>query len=252
MATMDYLTPLRADYQRLVSVASAGGAMLQAKVPTCPEWTVNDLVDHVAHVYLHKVECMRHNAPPQPWPAPGLDQGPRLELLHRAFAELSDEFTARDPDSPSFTWFEPDQTVGFWMRRMAQETVIHRIDAELAAGVPSEPVPDELALDGIDELLDRFLAWPSTKWAEEFEAVLEPKLAGSVAISAGERRLLVSWQPSGLVTAEPGEGAADAEISGSPEEVLRWLWRRSDWPLATTGDETKVEQLRRLLGVATQ
>ncbi|HZM76272.1 MAG TPA: maleylpyruvate isomerase family mycothiol-dependent enzyme [Candidatus Limnocylindrales bacterium] len=248
---MDYLTPLRADYQRLASVASASEATPESKVPTCPDWTVNDLVNHVAHVYLHKVECMRHNAAPDPWPAPGLDQGPRLDLLHRAYGELSDEFAARAASSPTHTWYERDRTVGFWMRRMAHETVIHRIDAELAAGVPSQPVPDDLALDGIDELLERFLAWPSTKWSDEFEAVLEPKVAGSVGISAGDRRWLLSWSPSGLITAEPGGGAAEAEISGSPEAALRWLWRRSDGPISVTGDETKVDQLRRLLGAAT-
>jgi uncharacterized protein (TIGR03083 family) len=245
---MDFLTPLRADYQRLASVSAA---VLDAKVPTCPDWTVNDLVDHVAHVYLHKVECMRHNAPPDPWPAPGLDQGPRLELLHRGFRELSEEFSARDAGSPAHTWYEHDKTVGFWMRRMAHETVIHRIDAELAAGVPSQPVPDELALDGIDEVLRLFLAWPSTKWTEEFEQVLEPKRAGSVGVCAGDKRWLVSWQPSGLVTVAES-GASEAEIAGSPEAVLRWLWRRSDGPVPVTGDETKVEQLRRFLGEATQ
>lgn len=246
---MDYLSALSTDYQRLASVSEAAP---QAKVPTCPDWTVTDLVDHVAHVYLHKVECMRHNAPPKPWPAPGLDQGPRLELLHRAYDELSAEFARHAADSPTFTWYEHDQTVGFWMRRMAHETVIHRIDAELAAGVASRPVPDDLALDGIAEVLDLFLAWPSTKWTEEYEAVLEPKTAGSVGIAAGGRHWLLSWLPSGVVTAEPGRAAADAEISGTPEEVLRWLWRRSDMPLAVTGDQTKVEQLRRLLGAATQ
>jgi len=249
MGTMDYLTCLRADYQRLASVSEAA---LESTVPTCPDWTVNDLVDHVAHVYLHKVECMRHNAPPKPWPAPGLDQGPRLDLLHRAYDELSAEFATRAADSPTFAWYEPDQTVGFWMRRMAHETVIHRIDAELAAGVPSQPVPDELALDGIDEVLELFLAWRSTKWAEDFEAVLEPKQAGAVAVTAGGRRWLVTWLPSGVVTAAPGGGAPDAEISGSPEAVLRWLWRRSDEPVNVVGDQSKVEQLRRLLGAATQ
>jgi uncharacterized protein (TIGR03083 family) len=248
---MDYLASLQADYQRLASAASVNEAALESKVPTCPEWTVSDLVDHVAHVYLHKVECMRHNAPPNPWPAPGLDQGPRLDLLHRAYRELHAEFVARPASMPAHTWFDGDHSVGFWMRRMAHETAIHRIDAELAAGVPSQPVPDDLALDGIDELLDLFLAWPSTKWPEEFEAVLEPKAAGSVAVATGGRRRLVTWQPSGLLRAEPSDAAADAEISGAPEAVLRWLWRRSEGPITITGDKTKVDQLRRLVGAAT-
>jgi uncharacterized protein (TIGR03083 family) len=214
MGSMDYLASLQSDYQRLASVSEAA---LGSKVPTCPDWTVNDLVDHVAHVYLHKVECMRHNAAPDPWPAPGLDRGPRLDLLHRAYGELVAEFAARPADSPAATWFEPDQTVGFWIRRMAQETVIHRIDAELAAGATSLPVPDDLALDGIDELLELFLAWPSTRWPEDFEAVLEPKRAGSVIIAAGATRWLVSWSPSGLITTAAGDGPR----AGSPSTATR-------------------------------
>ena len=42
---------------------------------------------------------------------------------------------------------------------MAQETVIHRIDAELGADVPIAPIPDDLAIDGIDELLKVFVAY---------------------------------------------------------------------------------------------
>jgi uncharacterized protein (TIGR03083 family) len=246
---MDYLTPLQADYQRLASVSEAA---LGSKVPTCPEWTVNDLVSHVAHVYLHKVECIRHNAQPKPWPPPGLSEGSQLELLHRAYRELLTELISRPPEWPAFGWYESDQTVGFWRRRMAQETVIHRIDAELAAGVPSQPVPEELALDGIDEVLLVFLAWSSTKWTEEFAAELEPKEPGSIGVSAGGKRWLVSWEPTGLVTASLGDGPAGAEISASPEVMLRWLWRRSDGPLTVSGDEAKVDQLRRLLGAATQ
>jgi len=256
---MDYLTQLQADYQRLASVSEAA---LGSKVPTCPEWTVNDIVNHVAHVYLHKVECIRHNAQPDPWPPPGLAEGSRLELLHRAHRELMAELTSHPSDAPAFGWYEEDRTVGFWWRRMAHETVIHRIDAELAAGVPSQPVPDDLALDGIDELLVVFLAWSSMKWTEEFAAELEPKEPGSVAVSAGGKRWLASWEPTGVVTAALGDGPADAEISASsPEAMLRWLWRRSDGPdisdsapspLTVSGDEAKVAQLRRLLGAATQ
>src|SRR5262245_28289773 len=54
------LTCLAADYERMHQVVS--GADLTAQVPSCPDWTVNDLVQHVGAVYLHKVECMRRNA----------------------------------------------------------------------------------------------------------------------------------------------------------------------------------------------
>lgn len=243
---MDFLTRLDADFRRLASVC-AGQA--DAKVPTCPEWTIDDLVRHVAMVYLHKAECMRLNAFPKPWP-PDHSAEPALPLLERAYADLTAEFAARAPSSPAATWFDPDQTVGFWIRRMAQETVIHRIDAELAAGADSLPIPDDLALDGVDELLKIFLAWPSRKWPDEFA---EPLAAGpgAVGVTAGLTRWLVKWNPSG-VDAEISDEPSAAAVSGSPEAVLRWLWRRADGGVRIDGDQAQVEQMRQLLRAATQ
>lgn len=244
---MEYLNNLTSDYERLVE-ASTGRLALQ--VPTCPDWTVDDLVRHVATTYLHKVECMRLNAQPSPWP-PDFSAEPALELLSRAHTALVAEFTSRLPASAAFTWYGPDQTVGFWLRRMAQETVIHRIDAELAAGVESRPIPDDLAVDGIDEILQVFLAWPSREWLEDFAEPLS-KGDGSVLVSAGGQSWLVAWDSAG-VSAEPVKGAADAEITGSSDAVLRWLWRRSgDDVIAVSGNVDKVAQLRALLEPATQ
>ena len=64
---------------------------------------------------------------------PGAADEAKLPLLGRAYGELIAEFGARQPTDPTPTWYDPDQTVAFWIRRMAQETVIHRMDAELAA-----------------------------------------------------------------------------------------------------------------------
>jgi hypothetical protein len=51
-----------------------------------------------------------------------------VALLDRSYAALVGELTTRDPSDRGGTWYEPDPTVGFWGRRMAQESVIHRID----------------------------------------------------------------------------------------------------------------------------
>src|SRR5258708_3724435 len=72
-----------------------------------------------------------------------MNDEPPLELLDRAYAALSAEFAARRPEDHTFTWYDPDQTVGFWIRDMAQETVIHRVDAELAAGRPIAAIPGD-------------------------------------------------------------------------------------------------------------
>ena len=152
-----YLECLAADYGDLRDAAAA--VELTVPVPTCPGWTMGDLVFHVAEVYLHKVTVMRTGEWPKQWPPPGAEHAAKLPLLGRAYGELIAEFSARRPTDPTPTWYDPDQTVAFWIRRMAQETVMHRIDAELAAGLPVTPVPDDLALDGVDEVLKRFLGY---------------------------------------------------------------------------------------------
>jgi hypothetical protein len=69
---------LGADFGRLREVAA--GADLGAPVPTCPGWTMTDLLRHVGEVYLHKTECMRLGRDPDPWPPEGLADEPPLEL----------------------------------------------------------------------------------------------------------------------------------------------------------------------------
>ncbi len=87
-------------------------------------------------------------------------------------AGLLGEFAVGKPADPAGSWYSPDQTVGFWIRRMAQETVIHRIDAELGTGQPVAPVPSDLAIDGIDELLKVFVAYSVAEWSGYFTVIL--------------------------------------------------------------------------------
>ena len=132
-----------------------------------------DLVRHVGEVYLDKVECMRLGRQPESWPPPGLENEPPLQLLDRGYADLTGEFAARRPQDHTFTWYEPDQSVTFWIRRMAQETVIHRVDAELGARAQVTGIPGDLAADGIDELLVAFVQYGTTNWPEEFAELVE-------------------------------------------------------------------------------
>lgn len=246
---MDFHAALASDFARLVEV-SAGN--LDRPVPSCPGWTMDDLDRHVAAVYLHKVACIRDKAEPADWPPAELAQEETQAQLRRAYEELTAELAARADDEPSGNWYAPDPTVGFWRRRMAQETVIHRIDAELAAGVPSVDVPDDLALDGIDEVLRIFLEYSVATWHDYFVAGLRRGEGRSVALAAGGRRWLVAIGPDALTVTE-GDGPAAAEVTGSPDALLRWLWRRADDSTVTvTGNPAAVAILRDLLGTATQ
>jgi hypothetical protein len=111
--SLDYLA---ADFARLRAVAPTDPT---AAVPSCPGWTVADLTRHVGEVYLHKTLAMREGAEPDPWPPEELADEDPLALLDRAYAGLLDEFAAHKPEDPAGSWYTPDQTVGFWARRMA-------------------------------------------------------------------------------------------------------------------------------------
>ncbi|MFY1673556.1 maleylpyruvate isomerase N-terminal domain-containing protein [Plantactinospora sp. WMMB334] len=273
MLRVRLLECLAADQARLRQVASAD---LAAPVPGCPGWTVAELVRHVALVYLHKVECMRAGRMPSTWP-PDVSGVEPLALLDRACLALRAEFDARDSAALAPTWYDPDQTVGFWLRRMAQETVVHRVDAELATVQQATEIPDDLATDGIDEVLRIFLGYGTRRWPEEFAAVL-PDPAVQLVATAGSTSWLVRLAPEGAtvvsdptesagraepgtIRAEPGTtraggspaGGADATISAAPEELLLWLWRRSaDDAVGWAGDRAAVDRLRLALAPATR
>ncbi len=254
MDTSRFLDCLAADFARLRAVVPAD---LAAAVPSCPGWTVADLTRHVGAVYLHKTLAMREGAEPEPWPPAELADEEPLSLLDRAYAELVGEFAARRPEDPAGSWYTPDQTVGFWIRRMAHETVIHRIDGELATGQPVAPVPADLAVDGIDELLKVFLAYGVATWGSYFADIL----AGSPGRTYTVRTDGAAWRVRtgpGRFTVEDGAGedAADVTVSGPPMAVLRWVWNREGpgEPSGVTveGPPEAVEELRRCIVTATQ
>src|SRR5438270_9540728 len=171
---------------------------------------------------------MRQGKFPRPWP-PEVT-GPSLDLLDREYAQLTAEFAARKPDEETITWYDPDQTVGFWIRRMAQETVIHRVDAELAATETPAAIPDDLAVDGVDEVLVRFLAYAASGLPEadalaglpeevraaieNFQALLRECDGRTVRVQAGSRSWPVQLSPDGILVGDETP-SLEATISGS-------------------------------------
>jgi uncharacterized protein (TIGR03083 family) len=242
---------LASDFARLREMAATED--LTRPVPTCPGWTLSDLVRHVATVYLHKVECMRQGVNPQPWPPADVEVEEPLALLDRSYAALAAEFDTRAPESPAFTWYAPDQTVGFWIRRMAQETVIHRVDAELAAGAEPVPIPDDLALDGVDEFLIAFVEFGTRSWPEDFHDLLATADGRSVLLDAAGTGWLVRPTPDFVEVRVSDLDGASATVSGKPTELLLWSWNRVDDSAVTiTGDPRLVADLRQVFTAGAQ
>lgn len=253
METARYLACLQHDAARLRSTAEGH---LDLKVPSCPDWTVGDLLTHVATVYQHKVQCIRLLEFPHPWPPDFSGEDP-VALFDRSLGQLLTELDRHPSEAPAKTWYHPDQSVGFWVRRMAQETVIHRVDGELAVGEVTA-IPVDLALDGIDEVLGIFLGWSSVDAVQHEGRESWPLLAdagGEVVVVRADHEHAWSVRPTpdGVQVSVGASEEPAATLSGDPVDLLLWLWRRGGIDrLSATGDQRQIERLHELMRAATQ
>jgi uncharacterized protein (TIGR03083 family) len=241
-----YVEHVRADGERIAAVAERG---LEPPVPSCPGWTVRDAIEHTAEVFLHKVACMRDKVFPDPWP-PHRGEEPTIPYFRKAYDALLTELTSRDENEYADTWWWDERTVGFWGRRMAHEAAIHRVDVELAHDDVT-PIDAELALDGVDEVLRRFLAGD---WSDE---TVDDRAGTAVQIRSAGTSWRVVMEPKAIVANvyldRFPELPVDATLSGDPLPMYLWIWGRGPRdPLMVDGDVAAADQLRERMVVATQ
>src|SRR6266702_6070343 len=234
-----YLELLAADGERL---AEAADGRLDLPVPTCPGWDVAEVVRHTGSVYHHKIACMELGRKPEEdeWahvPPEGADL---VGWYREALASILGVLGSRDPASSAYTWYPPEQNVAFWQRRMAQESVIHRVDAETASGQVTA-VETDLALDGVDEVLDVFLRYgfSSNDVAADPDLDVTRHMDRTVLVRTGSYAwhvAVASGAPEQIVLGrEPAP--AQATVSAEPSELLLWLWgRRPDLAVTIHGD----------------
>lgn len=216
MNTSDYIDAIARESGGFRAAAARAG--LQAPVATCPGWTVADLVWHLAEVHLFWsfiVTTRAANPDAYVEPERVLDDE-LLDLFDANLAALLETLSTTAADTEVWTWTD-DHTVGFVQRRMAQETAVHRWDAECAAG-DLRDIDPALASDGIDEFLHHVYG---SRWA-----VPDP-IGGSVHIHCGDVPGEWTVRPSvdGFdVTREHAKG--DCALRGGASDLLLTLWRR--------------------------
>ena len=162
----------------------ASAPSLDVQVPTCPEWTLFDLAQHLGQGRRFRAATIAAgpaDAPPAEAVAESTVPAPRErdELLAWSAAttqELLDVLLAADPDGSCWTGWGSTQltdTVGSLARLQLLEIAVHTYDAQVAVGTP-QPLPAEVALDGVEE--DLFIsffttsAWPHKPTAFDFHA----------------------------------------------------------------------------------
>ena len=230
---------------------NAGSAGLDAPVPTCPGWTVRDLVEHQGMIHRWAADAVAGR---------GLGSGEEHAAAGAAASDLlgwfDDGATAllqvlstapEDLDVPFFLKDAPPPRLA-WCRRQAHETTIHAVDA-MAARLGRAPSArevwfgDALALDGIDELLTGFL--PRGKVALRSEA----PYALAVRPDGSQRAWTVAVSPEPPATVRSAAAADDvrATVTGGPQEVYLGLWNRG--PLTVAGDATVADDWHRLMRI---
>jgi uncharacterized protein (TIGR03083 family) len=249
MKWQDYLDAIRRD-SALLAVAGRKG--LDEPVPCCEGWSVRDLVGHTGAVYRQKEAIVREQ---REGGEPDYEEPPGLDLLMAWFEDGADRLlatlAATDPATPVATWYPSDPTVGFWYRRMAHETLIHRVDAEQAHSAISSIDP-ELAADGVDEILRVFMA-DVPEWGSATERERSIRLIADGRSWVMRDAAFSGTSPRGktydgrqmFAIADDHDDETDATIAGAPEALDLWLWGRGSLDdLAVTGDENLVSLLR--------
>jgi uncharacterized protein (TIGR03083 family) len=213
-----YLEAIEAEAGALLAAAGQG---LDRQVPTCPDWDAEKLVRHVTRLFSWVGE-MAERAPESvewgslPKPPVGDDL---LAYTQAAADRVVGALRAAPPDGPIQSW-NGEVTTSWWCRRLAHETAVHRLDAQLTAGEGAvvDPVAADLAVDGVDEALTLFL--PLSYRAESFG----PPASVHVHATDAEGEWVVRLDEGVEVTREHAKG--DVAVRGTSSDLFSVLWHR--------------------------
>jgi uncharacterized protein (TIGR03083 family) len=162
-------------------------------------------------------------------PEPALAPEEAMTWLETSLVDLLDALRCCPDDAPVWGFGPPPRTAAFWQRRQAAETVIHRVDAELARKEEVSVEP-HVAADGVGEFVDVIVPRMYRK---------QPPPPGQfvvIATDTGQR-----WSDG-----DPAGGTGT--LSGTAEDLLLVLWKRRDDERLTAGGDLSVLAGWRALG----
>jgi uncharacterized protein (TIGR03083 family) len=136
-------------------------ADLSTTVPTCPEWSLEQLMRHVGRGDRWAAQIVAEQAtdPVDPRrvaggkPPAGRDN--EIAWLQDGVRVLLDAVGKSGAQTPVWT-FLGSRPAAWWIRRRLHETAVHRADAALALGAEFQ-IDAAVAADGITEYLERVM-----------------------------------------------------------------------------------------------
>ena len=215
---------IRTEAEHILSLAEQAGSRLDAPVPACPAWSVEQLMNHLGRVYAMVSEVLRGK------PEEALDRSriqqradgqPVADWLRQQLDIMLGLLEKAPEDSLAWNFLSgPSSPVAFWWRRQLHETLVHRADVEQALGLSVGEVEPSLGADGIDEFL-AVIGFQPVVWDDI-------DLGGGMTI-----HLHATDVPDAEWTLDTGQRAytcahmkADVALRGSAWAIDRWCWRR--------------------------
>ncbi|MEU6388406.1 maleylpyruvate isomerase family mycothiol-dependent enzyme [Streptomyces sp. NPDC046939] len=229
MEIAEHLHVVDTEGRRLAAAAEQAG--VDAKVPTCPGWQIRDLLRHtgMVHRWAAGFVAEGHQEPHPDGGLPDLDGEELIDWFRRGHTYLVDTLTQAPPSVSCWTFLPAPSPLAFWARRQAHETTVHRVDAQSALTTAPDPIAEDIAVDGIEELLLGMHARKKSRVRSD-----EPKVLRVRATDA-DATWTVHITQDPPATEHGGTAEADCELAGPAARLYLSLWNRLPFP-SLTGD----------------
>lgn len=227
----EQIARVRREGEALANAAESGP--LDAAVPSCPGWDVDTLLRHIGDVHRWAASIVRERVQERlarDFEGPA-ERDALLNWYREGCSALVDVLAAASPGDSFWFWGPAPNALAFWARRQANETAVHRCDAESARGSIT-PLSTTDAVDALDEWLG-----------------LAPRRASAAEGSGRILRLVptdapVTWSvilgERVEVTSDRGRG--HCELRGTASDLYLWSMNRAGTERMTvTGDTTLLQ-----------
>ncbi|WP_331766416.1 maleylpyruvate isomerase family mycothiol-dependent enzyme [Embleya sp. NBC_00896] len=210
-------------------------ADLRAPVPSCPGWSLGNLVRHIGGGHRWAEQIVRTRAtdflPDDQVRKLDGDDSAKLPVdwLLEGATRFAETLRAAGPDAEVWAPFDY-ATTSFWARRFTHESLVHRADATLAAGTGFVVSPD-LALDAIDEWMELDALPQHFDYKPQKRELLGPGRTLGFEATDTEAAWFVDLTGDVIVWRRGTDPApAAAAVRGSLTDLLLVIYRRKAVP----------------------